>query len=188
MPTTVWADCAVGRYHPIEVEDAATIFAKYENGATATFITATGECPGTNRLEIAGERGKLVLEDNKLRWWKLPKSEREFCFEGDVPAADYIEITPTEQATAHNGILRNFTGAVLRGEELLAPGYEAIHELTLSNAAYLSSWTGETVSLPLDTARFDALLAERVATSAYHAEQATVAVNGEYKSRWDVNW
>ena len=188
MPTKVWADCAVGKYHNIEVEDDVTIFAKYENGATATFITTTGECPGTNRLEIAGERGKLVLEDNKLRWWKLPKSEREFCFDGDVPAAEYTEIVPTEQATAHNGILRNFTNAVLEGEELLAPGYEAIYELTLSNAAYLSAWTGELISLPLDTARFDALLADKISSSSYHFDQTTVEADGEYKSRWNVNW
>ncbi len=188
MPVAVWANCDVGKYHHIEVEDDATIFAKYENGATATFITTTGEYPGTNRLEIAGERGKLVLEDNKLRWWKLPTSEREFCFDGEVPAADYIEITPTEQETAHNGILRNFTNMILQGEELLAPGYDAIHELTLSNAAYLSAWTGETVSLPLDTARFDALLAQKKAASSYHPDKVTAEADGVYKNRWNVNW
>ncbi len=189
MPVAVWANCDVGKYHRIEVEDDATIFAKYENGATATFITTTGEYPGTNRLEIAGERGKLVFEDNKLRWWKLPTSEREFCFDGEVPAADYIEIAPTEQATAHNGILRNFTNAILRGEELLAPGYEAIHELTLSNAAYLSAWTGEMISLPLDTARFDALLATKAETSSsYHPDKVMTEADGEYKDRWNVNW
>ncbi len=188
MPAAVWANCDVGKYHHIEVEDDATIFAKYENGATATFITTTGEYPGTNRLEIAGERGKLVLEDNKLRWWKLPKSEREFCFDGEVPAADYIEIHPTEQETAHNGILRNFAGAILHGEELLAPGYDAIHELTLSNAAYLSAWQGEMIPLPLDTARFDALLAQKAAGSAYRPDKVTDVVDGVYKNRWNVNW
>lgn len=188
MPAAVWADCSVGKYHRIEVEDDATVFAKYASGATATFITTTGEYPGTNRLEIAGERGKLVLEDNKLRWWRLPTSEREFCFDGEIPAADYIEITPTEPETAHNGILRNFTNAILHGEELLAPGYDAVHELTLSNAAYLSAWTGETVSLPLDTARFDALLAEKAATSTYQPDKVINEADGVYKNRWNVNW
>ncbi len=188
MPVAVWADCTVGKYHCIEVEDDATIFAKYENGATATFITTTGEYPGTNRLEIAGECGKLVLEDNKLRWWKLPKSERVFCIDGELPAAEYVEITPTEQETAHNGILRNFTNAILHGEELLAPGYDGIHELTLSNAAYLSAWTGETVSLPLDKTRFDALLAQRAATSSYRPDKVTDEADGVYKDRWNVNW
>ena len=188
MPKSVWAHCAVGKYHLIEVEDDATIFAEYDNGATATFITTTGEYPGTNRLEIAGDRGKLVLEENKLRWWKLPTSERDFCFDGEVPTAEYVEIGQTEAETAHNGILCNFTNAVLHGEELLAPGCETIHELTISNAAYLSAWTGERVTLPFDEARFDAILAKKIAASSYHPEQVTAEADGVYKDRWNVKW
>lgn len=188
MPKTVWAHCAVGRYHHVEVEDDATIFAELENGATVTFITTTGEYPGTNRLEIVGDRGKLVLEENKLRWWKLPTSEREFCFAGEVPEVDYVEIGQAEPETAQNGILRNFTNAVLHGEDLLAPGYDAIHELTVSNAAYLSAWTGERVALPLDTARFDAILAQKAAASSYHPDRVTTEADGAYKDRWNVKW
>lgn len=188
MPCQVWADCTCGKYHHIEVEDDATIYARYENGATATFITTTGEYPGTNRLEIVGDKGKLVLEDNKLRWWKLARPEREFCFDGDIPPVEYEELLPQEKETAHNGILTNFTAAVLHGEPLLAPGYDAIHEIVVSNAAYLSAWTGERVSLPLDTARFDALLAERVESSCYQQKTVTSTADGRHKSRWNVNW
>ncbi|MBQ8611717.1 MAG: Gfo/Idh/MocA family oxidoreductase, partial [Oscillospiraceae bacterium] len=80
MPKRVCAFCTEGKYHNIEVEDDATIYAEYENGAVATFITTTGEYPGTNRLEISGDRGKLVLEEGVLKHWKLDGSEREFCF------------------------------------------------------------------------------------------------------------
>lgn len=48
-PKYVTAFCEVGKYHNIEVEDDVTIFAQFENGATGTFITTTGEYPGTNR-------------------------------------------------------------------------------------------------------------------------------------------
>ncbi len=190
MPTMVWANCAVARYHHIEVEDDATVFAQYANGATATFITTTGEYPGTNRLEIAGTLGKLVLEDNAIRWWKLPRSEREFCFDesDDLPTVSYEEIITNERESAHNGILRNFTNAVLYGEELLAPGCEAVNELTLSNAAYLSAWTGEWVMLPLDMAQFDSLLADKIAGSSYRPDKVTDEADGSYKDRWNVNW
>lgn len=190
MPVEVWASCTCAHYHHIEVEDDATIFARYANGATATFITTTGEFPGTNRLEIAGDRGKLVLEGNVLRWWKLDRPEREVCFDpaGKEPTCTYVEITPDHKETAHNGILRNFTAAVLHGEPLLAPGYDAVHELTLSNAAYLSAWTGETVSLPIDKERFNTLLAERVAHSSYHPTNAASEADGAYKARWNVSW
>ncbi len=190
MPQEVWAHCARAHYHHIEVEDDATIFARYANGATATFITTTGEYPGTNRLEIVGDRGKLVLEDNKMRWWRLDRAEREVCFERGCPLPEitYEEILPDHKEEAHKGILRNFTAAILDGTELLAPGYDAVCELTISNAAYLSSWTGEIVPLPLDTARFDELLAQRAATSSYHEGTAVGEADGAYKHRWNVNW
>ena len=58
--------------------------------------------------------------------------------------------------------LKNFAGAILYGEELLSPGYDGINELTISNAAYLSEWTGnKRVPLPFDTAEFDRLLKEK---------------------------
>ena len=139
MPVQMTAFCDIAKYHNIEVEDDATLMVRYENGATGLFVTTTGECPGTNRLEISGTLGKLVLENGLLKWWKLSRNEREICvtdtanspkFEGEV-----IEISPDHKETAHAGILQNFTNAILHGEELLAPGPDALYELTLSNAA-----------------------------------------------------
>lgn len=190
MPKRLKAHCPIAKYHRIEVEDEAAIYAEYETGATAVFLTSTGEYPGTNRLEIAGDRGKLVLEDGRLRFWELPTPEREFCFAtaSPLPAPQYREFQPDRPETAHLGILQNFTNAVLYGEELLAPGPDGIAELTLSNAAYLSAWTGEWAELPLDTERFDRLLAERVRASAYRKAGLDHESDGSYKTRWNVNW
>lgn len=190
MPKRVRAACPVAKYHRIEVEDEAAIYAEYEGGATAVFLTSTGEYPGTNRLEIAGDRGKLVLEDGKLRFWELPIPEREFCFApcADLPTPQYQEFFPDRPETAHNGILQNFADAILHGAELLAPGLDGIRELTLSNAAYLSAWTGEWADIPLDTERFDALLAERAKASKSGAVGTDIESDGKYKSRWNVNW
>lgn len=191
MPSKIHAFCGWGKYHNIEVEDEATIYAEYSNGATAMFITGTGEYPGTNRLEITGDRGKLVLEEGKLRYWKLDRPEREFCYEvpENLPEPEYTEFLPPYPEEAHAGILRNFTRAILYGEALLAPGYDGINELTISNAAYLSAWTGKTIELPLDTAEFDRLLAERAAVSSYSPDKESKGeATGRYKSRWSVNW
>ena len=66
------------------------------------------------------------------------------------PDCEYEEIAPDAPETAHQGILANFAGAILRGEELLSPGADGLNELTISNAAYLSAWTGNRpVSLPM---------------------------------------
>src|SRR5690606_18674733 len=58
MPKRVRAFCSFGKYRNIEVEDDVTTYVEYENGATGVFITSVGEAPGTNRFEIAGDRGK----------------------------------------------------------------------------------------------------------------------------------
>ena len=63
-----------------------------------------------------------------------------------------------------------------------------MNELTLSNAAYLSQWTGNSpVALPLDSARFDAMLQERAAKSLTHEELAETPA-GEYADRWQTRW
>ena len=191
MPSRICAFCSAGKYHNIEVEDDATIYAEYEDGAVATFITSTGELPGTNRLEISGDRGKLVIENNLLQWWKLDQPERKFCFESEVdaksPAIDYSEIKNAVPETAHRGIIRNFSRAVLYGEELLAPGIEGIKELTISNAAYLSSWTGKPVKLPFDETQFEKMLRERVEASDTK-KTGSKQQSGSYNPRWNVKW
>ena len=65
-PTRVRGFCQLGRYHNIEVEDNVSAYLEYANGATGMFVSSTGEAPGTNRFEIAGTRGKVVLERDKI--------------------------------------------------------------------------------------------------------------------------
>jgi len=193
MPASVTAFCDEAKCHRIEVEDAVTIFARYPNGATGTFVTTTGEYPGTNRFEIVGDKGKMVLEDGKLKWWRLTEAERDFCFSSDKDtpnvAVEYSEFVPDKKEEAHVGILKNVTAAILHGDPLLAPGTDGIYELTISNAAYLSAWTGNReVTLPFDTALFDRLLAERMEHSAYHPAPCDAEHSGDYSHRWQVKW
>ena len=191
MPRSVTAFCTEAKYHRIEVEDDVTIYAEYENGATGCFITTTGEYPGTNRLEISGDRGKLVLEGGMLKWWRLAEPEREVCFRTEDLWAkidsEYTEIKDEDGTNGHVLNLQNFANAILKGTPLLAPGIEGINELTLSNAAYLSAWTGETVTFPMDDGRFLQELRRRQAQSAVTEEQREADI-GNYKSRWNTNW
>lgn len=191
MPKRVRGFCTVGKYHNIEVEDDATIYAEYENGAVATFITTTGEYPGTNRLEITGDCGKLVIENGMLKHWRLSKPEREFRFlpeGGQRPEILYEETVQTEPETAHRGILQNFVDAVRKGTPLLAPGEDGLNELSISNAAYLSAWTDSWAEIPVDTGAFDAELQKRKDTGAAMHKAVEEARDGEYKTRWSVSW
>lgn len=171
MPQRVRAFCSFGKYHQIEVEDDVTAYVEYENGATGVFITSTGETPGTNRFEIIGDRGKAVVEDGKLQFWRLRVSERQFNQEytggfGE-PECWKCEVPVSGEETAHVGIMTNWVEAILKGTPLLAPGIEGINGLELSNAMYLSTWTDRWVDLPVDQDLFYEKLQERIKTSTF---------------------
>ena len=170
MPTKVKGFCSYGKYHNIEVEDDFTAYAEYANGATGVFIATTGECPGSNRMEITGDKAKIVVEDDKIKLWKLEKSVKEHCFTTnkgfEKVASEYEEIIPAESKGGHHAVIfRNFAAAILSGEKLIAPGIEGINGLTISNAIHLSDWLGETVELPIDGEKFKMMLDEKIRNS-----------------------
>jgi len=169
MPTRVRAFCSFGKFHDIEVDDDVTAYVEYAGGATGVFITSTGEAPGTNRFELSGDRGKLVIEDEKLVFWRLRQSEREFnqSYKGGFgePECWKCEIPLKDKGDEHSGITSNWVDAILSGKPLLAPGVEGINGLTLSNAMYLSTWLNDWVELPIDEDRYYNLLQERIKTS-----------------------
>ena len=70
-PARVQGFCHEGRFHDIEVEDDVTAYMEWENGATGTFITSTGDAPGLNRLEISLEEAMITCENGKLRVGEL---------------------------------------------------------------------------------------------------------------------
>jgi len=186
MPAKVRAYCEFGKYHDIEVEDDVTCYVEYPNGATGVFLASTGECPGTNRFEIAGDRGKAVLEDGKITFWRTTQSEREFnkTFTGGFGQPEVWKCdVPAGPGDQHLGILKNWVSAIHEGTDLLAPGEEGINGLTLSNAMLLSSWTDTMVDLPLDEDKFHELLQQRIAESRYEKPETkgkTMDVKGTF--------
>ena len=194
MPCQVTANCEIGKYHDIEVEDDVILQTRYKNGATGVFITSTGEFPGTNRLEISGTLGKIVVENGILKWWKLPQNERDICFTDKnlFPEIKYEYeefVSQKSNCDAHMQIIQNFINAILFGDELLSPGTDGIYELMISNAAYLSSWKGgQAISLPFDNNEFDRLLSEKIKNSKAGSANTTQNASGKYSKRWQVNW
>jgi len=170
MPSKVRAFCHNGKWHNIEVEDDVTAYLEYPNGATGTFITSTGDAPGSNRFEVTLEMGSIVCENTKtLKLTKLEMNEREWsktCKEGFKRPPQTVEDVQTDGLNEqHNGVLKAFAGRILRGTPLVAEGPEGINGLTLSNAMHLSSWLDKTIALPLDEDFFLAELNKRRAQS-----------------------
>ena len=166
LPIKVDAKLHFGKWHDIEVEDDVTAYMEFENGATGTFITSTGDAPGSNRFEITCEGGKLVAEDGKLKMWELNPFEPEFSRINKKPFGKprvKKTIVKTDgESTQHEGVLNAFAGAILRGEPLIADGNEGINGLMLVNAMHLSAWMEVPVALPIDENLFYKKLKERI--------------------------
>ncbi len=170
MPDRIFAKVSCGKYYNIEVEDDVAAFFEYDNGTTGQYITSTGEAPGTNRLEIACDMGKVIVEKDTITFYRNVISEREFnqtntapfglpeCWKCEIPAGGVAE--------HHVGILKNYANALLHGTELLAKGEDGILGLTISNAIHLSGWTGETIDVNnFPHERFYDLLQEHIRNS-----------------------
>lgn len=187
MPVRVRAFTHNGKWHDIEVEDDVTAYVEYENGATGVFITSTGDTPGTNRFEVMLDGGKLVVENDKLYMYKLEMPEPEFTksYKGGFgePKYEKTEVETDGENPQHSGVLKAFAAHILKGEPLIASGVEGINGLTLSNAMHLSSWTNETVELPLDEEKFLAELQKRVKTSRRkEGASITLDIEGTYNA------
>jgi len=165
MPERIRAFCSFGKYHDIETEDDCTAFMEYENGATCTFIVSTGESPGVNRIEIIGDKGKLLIENGQILFWRNRISERKFNkeFSGGFgePECWKCEIPLGESKDGHLQIISNWVDAIQNGVELIAPGVEGIKSLELSNAMLLSTWIDNWVKLPIDGNIFHKKLIEK---------------------------
>jgi len=165
MPCKITAFCHEGKWHDIEVEDDVTAYVEYPNGATGVFISSTADAPGTNRFEVTGDMGKVVLEEGRLRFYRLKISERQFNKENTEmfgePDYSKSNIKATGESTQHVGIMSAFVDKILGRGELYATGDEGINGLMISNAMHLSSWLGKTVELPLDEELFLAELRKK---------------------------
>lgn len=158
MPEKLRAFCGFGRYHDIEVEDDVTAYMEFKNGSTGVFVTSTGEAPGTNRLEITGDRGRLVYEGEKISFTRNETPTAEFSRRTDEMFAKPETWDVSFNVSGHGGqhleILRNFADAILHKTPLIAPAVEGIHSVELANAMLLSAWTGKTVDLPINSASY----------------------------------
>ncbi len=168
MPNRITAVGFVGKTHPIEVEDEISAILEYPNGAIGHFITSTGEAPGTNRLEICGDRGKLVAEHGKLKFYRTVKSVREMnekspesfphmeTWDIDIP------VDPRE-AARHVTVTQRFVDVVREdrpNSDLIAEGTEGLRGLEIGNAMVMSGLQRRSVALPVDGREYDAFLDE----------------------------
>jgi predicted dehydrogenase len=171
MPAKVRGFCQLGQFHNIEVEDSVTCYLEWAGGATGVFISSTGEAPGTNRFELIGTRGKVVLENNKLTFTRNDADMIEFSKTSKSgfakPEVWNVDIPFDTVANAHAVLMQNFVDAILDGTPLLATGYDGMGSVELANVLLYSSLINQTVDLPMDSKAWEGKLNELIASSKH---------------------
>lgn len=166
LPDRVYADMGFGRYNDFLVDDAVDIQFSYSSGFHGTFISATGEAPGVNRLEIWGTKGKLMIEDGaRVFFDENSMSTEEF---GKVNTEKFASIPhemrelPLEPLeNPYQRVFENYARHLLYGETLAADGQDGLRTAQLTNAIYVSGWEERKVILPVETQRYEAGLRKR---------------------------
>jgi predicted dehydrogenase len=186
LPKKVRAHCQFGKWHDIEVEDACTAYLEYANGATGVFITTTGEAPGTNRLEVACDRGRVVVEGDGLQWTRTTEKVSDHlrtCQQAfNRPDQWEIKVPTNGWGGQHNEVLQNFADAILDGKELIGPAPEGIGGVELGNAMLMSTLWDRTVELPLDAAAVAAEYQKLIAKSRHKAKPVAKAGGDDFAS------
>jgi predicted dehydrogenase len=180
VPRSVHAKLGYGVGRDIAVENEVTAMVEYENGAVGTLVTSTNDIAGTDRLEILGSQGKIVVEDStRATVTRLRKPEPELSagmdmadvqrlFMGQVDLDTLYTTETIEHRSAwgeqHSAVLENFARHIVDGTPLMAPGADGIHGVRLANAMHLSSWTDREVPLDFDEDEYLGLLDDRIRT------------------------
>lgn len=163
LPDSMYADIPFGKYNGFSVDDEATLIMNYPDNMTGVFILTTGEGTNTDRLEIVGTRGRIILENKTVKLTKLSTDSKVYAAAAQVNAREELDETSEEfvfgeQEKAYQLVLKNFAEAVLYGTGLIAPGKESMQTLELINGAYLSAWLGKKISLPINPEEYEKML------------------------------
>ena len=181
MPKRLRGFCQFGRFHHIEVEDNVTAWLEWADGATGAFIGSSGEAPGVNRFEIAGSRGALLLENNKLTFHRNDADMLQFSQTAKAgflkPDVWNVEIPYDDAPLPHAAITQNFVNAILDGQPLIAPGEDGVNSVELANAMVLSSLAGEILELPMSGAAWEKKLQELITQSTNEKKTVKTAAD-----------
>lgn len=188
VPKSVYAKVSFGFRRDIVVEDEVHAMVDYGDGATGVFVTATHDLLGTDRFEILGDSGRIVVENSQMATvTRLKQPEQEISaslgpdavrklFTGQLDRSDYFTTETlqfdSEWGSQHAGVLENFAANILDGTPLIAPGSDGIHGVRLANAIHLSSWTGQEVPIDFDEATYLAALNDRIREEGKYPERS----------------
>jgi UDP-N-acetyl-2-amino-2-deoxyglucuronate dehydrogenase len=151
--------------HAIEVEDTAQAMLEYSNGAPGYLNINTVEHGLKQRIDIIGDRAALEWVGNQLTIHRFKESLSDFransqaMFSAPETVTEQITLPPGDGG-GHLAVYRDLQDAIASGRTPRTDGRSAIMALELANAITLSSYTDRAVTLPVDRAAYNELLAE----------------------------
>jgi predicted dehydrogenase len=162
MPAKVWGWTRTLR-HAIECEDTAQAMLEYANGAPGYLNMSTVES-GESQLQIVGERAAITLVGHQLTITRfspsLAKQMRESPRPFEAPRRESETLALPGDGGGHLAVYRDLVAAIAGGGQPRAHGEEGRQSLELANAIIFSSYAERAVTLPLDRAAYDTLLAD----------------------------
>lgn len=158
LPDKVYASMEFGRYNDFLVDDAIDLQLHYDNGFHGTFISATGEAPGINRLEIWGSKGRLTLEGNRITFAENEMDTETFGKENKQPFGRIPSVLHEEElegpGNPYAAVFQNFADHICGGIPLFTTGWDGFRQVQLANAVYVSGWCEKKVRVPVKDAEF----------------------------------
>ncbi len=145
--------------HRMETEDVAVAVLRFANGALGTISATTGAYPGAStRIEIYGDKGSALIEDDHLSYLHLARDDSEEVGPYGAGAAKHAQHTQTADKSAaqdpaalairsHISQIVDMMRAIRADSTPLLDGYGAKHPVEIILAIYESARTHQEVTL-----------------------------------------
>ena len=165
LPKTVEARIWLGRTHDVEVEDEILALLTFDGGGLAVINASTCDYPGTGRWDLVGDRGAIAIDADAVaasrRQEPLSAYNRTTKSLWTHPPLEPVEARlPEMKHTGSESVWLNFLAAIRGEEPLFMNGEEGAMSVELANAVVASGYLGKPVTLPLDEALYDHVLAD----------------------------
>lgn len=144
-PVDTLTGLACTQTRKIEVEDSAVAVLRFKNGAVGTIEGSTTCFPGyPRRLEICGDKGSVILEEDSILRWDLEIP----C---NLPVGKAAENVASSNPSAikvdgHKLQIENLVNSILHGDPILNDARQGRLPLEIILGIYESSRTGKAVS------------------------------------------